>query len=288
MAFMQSEKAQQIINDNLEKPYAPPPSRNPIFDLREEGQDFYPLNPPVTPVVDDPCPEGYQLIDGVCQPIEQFSPETNYADQNDDRDNDDVEQRPYMSIEDMKNADDFELLSYLSDGRLANSNLGFLPSKLGEEFFLKKPFPNTLTMGLGLLGLNNEKNRRDFMINELAKRGYNLDTKQGQLGLTQAMGIINNAQSSNLGFTPEEINYQIDAKNQAQDIVDQGGNPYGQSFSGDAQQIHNQVVQDAINSGGTVNPFEAQNINAGGNNNNSSSNFVSNNRPAFSGNPFLR
>ena len=288
MAFMQSEKAQQIINDNLDKPYAPPPSRNPIFDLRAEGQDFYPLNPPVTPIVDDPCPEGYQLIDGVCQPIEQFNPETNYADQNDDRDNDDVEQRPYMSIEDMKNADDYELLSYLSDGRLANSNLGFLPSKLGEEFFLKKPFPNTLTMGLGLLGLNNEKNRRDFMINELAKRGYNLDTKQGQLGLTQAMGIINNAQSSNLGFTPEEINYQIDAKNQAQDIVDQGGNPYGQSFSGDAQQIHNQVVQDAINSGGTVNPFEAQNINAGGNNNNSSSNFVSNNRPAFSGNPFLR
>ncbi|HBY67860.1 MAG TPA: hypothetical protein DEG69_08950, partial [Flavobacteriaceae bacterium] len=81
MAFMLSEKAQQIINDNLEKPYAPPPSRNPVYDLREEGQDFYPLNPPVTPVVDDPCPEGYQLIDGVCQPIEQFSPETNYADQ---------------------------------------------------------------------------------------------------------------------------------------------------------------------------------------------------------------
>ena len=256
MQFMNTKKAQQIINDNLDKPYAPPPSRNPIYDLREEGQDFYPLDPPVTPVVDDPCPEGYQLIDGVCQPIEQFNPETNYADQNDNRDNDEVEERPYMSIEDMKNADDFELLSYLSDGRLANSNLGFLPSKLGEEFFLKKPFPNTLTMGLGLLGLNNEKNRRDFMMNELAKRGYNLDTQQGQLGLTQAMGIINNAQSSNLGFTPEEINYQIDAKNQAQNIVNQGGNPYANTMT------QQQVIDNAINSGASsVNPFEQFGIN---------------------------
>jgi hypothetical protein len=86
------------------------------------------------------------------------------------------------------------------------------------------------------------------------------------------MTIIDNAQAANKGgnrlatnqvsiFTPDEINYQIDAKNKAQNIVNQGGNAYGQSFSGNAQQINDQVVADAIQSGGTVNPFEAQGIN---------------------------
>ena len=114
MQFMNSKKAQQIINDNLDKPYAPPPSRNPVYDLREEGQDFYPLNPPVTPVVDDPCPEGYQLIDGVCQPIEQFNPEINYADQNDDGKSfleERAEERPYFDIEGMAELSDDELAS---------------------------------------------------------------------------------------------------------------------------------------------------------------------------------
>ena len=71
--FMQSASAQNIINSYINKPYERPPAINPIFDLREPGQDFPPLNPPVqTDPVVDPCPPGYQLIDGVCQPIDQF------------------------------------------------------------------------------------------------------------------------------------------------------------------------------------------------------------------------
>ena len=183
--------------------------------------------------------------------------------QNDDNDDDDVEQPPYMSIEDMKNASDYDFLKYLTGGSLANSTLGFLPSKLGEDFFIKNPFPNTLTMGLGLLGLNNQKVRRDFMISELAKRGYDLNTKQGQLALTKTMGIINNADTSNKGvrpnqksyFTPDEINYQIQqAQNQNQ------GNYQAPTMT------EQQVIEDAKKSGGSVNQFEAQNINAGTNN----------------------
>ena len=90
--------------------------------------------------------------------------------------------------------------------------------------------------------------------------------------LGNALGIISNAEAANKGgnrlatdqisiFTPDEINYQIQAKKEADKVVQQGGNPYGQSFSGTPEQIHQQVVQDAIQSGGTVNPFEAQGIN---------------------------
>lgn len=282
--FMQSTEAQSIIDNYLTNPTTKQNTgvfRNPQYDLRtEQGlpADAQFPNPQIdfsaekTPT--DPCPEGYMLVDGVCQPIETFG-KSMYDEKRDrtDRDERDEEERPYMSIEDMKNASDYELLNYLTDGLLANSKLGFLESKLGNEFYLKKAPPNVLTMGLGLLGLNNSKLRRDFVQSELAKRGYDLNTKQGQLGLTQAMGIISNAQNANKGgnrlatnqpsiFTPEEINYQIQAKKDAQDIINQGGNPYGQSFSGNAQQIHDQVVQNAIQSGGTVNPFEAQNINS--------------------------
>jgi hypothetical protein len=165
-------------------------------------------------------------------------------------DDNEPEQRPYMSIEDMKNASDYELLNYLTDGVLANDLLGFLPSKLGEEFYLKKSLPNMLTVGLGLLGVTNPETRRKFMEKELAKRGYDLNTKQGQLGLTQAMGIINNAQSSKLGLTPEQINNQIQAKKEAQNIVNQGGNPYAQTMT------YQQIKDDAQATGGTVNPHE--------------------------------
>lgn len=164
------------------------------------------------------------------------------------KDDNKPDERDYMSIKDMEAASDYELLNYLTDGYLGNHLLGFLPSKLGDKFYLKKPPPNMLSMGLGLLGLNDSKLRRDFMEKELAKRGYDLNTKQGQLSLTQAMGIVNNAQSSNLGFTPEQINNQIQAKKEAQNIVNQGGNPYAQTMT------YQQIKDDAQNTGGTVNP----------------------------------
>ena len=126
--FGESKKAQDIITEYINKPYEKPSAINPIYDLREPGQEFPPLNPPVqtTPVVDDPCPPGYQLIDGVCQPIDQFG--GNLANEIDNDDNE-IDNRPYMSIEDMENATDEKLLDYLTSGFLKNSPLGFLPSK---------------------------------------------------------------------------------------------------------------------------------------------------------------
>ena len=83
--FMQGTSAQSIINNYLDsggfnQTIANDSIRNPIFDLRTEqnlpADALYP-----NPLIDfsvtedevvDPCPEGYQLIDGVCQPMEQF------------------------------------------------------------------------------------------------------------------------------------------------------------------------------------------------------------------------
>jgi hypothetical protein len=73
--FMNTDKAKGIIDQYLTKGvYTAPPDINPVYDVREPGQEFPPLNPPinVTPEIDDPCPPGYQLIDGVCQPISDF------------------------------------------------------------------------------------------------------------------------------------------------------------------------------------------------------------------------
>ena len=281
--FMQGTKAQGIIDSYLGGDYATTPNvnsagmyRNPKFDLRTQQELAGELDPTAlypNPILDtsvdeeiiDPCQEGFMLVDGICQPIETFG-QSMYDENKDDRD--DPEERPYMSIEEMGNASDYDLLKYLSDGSLANDKLGFLPSKLGEEFFIKQPFPNSLTMGLSFLGLNNQEIRRNAMLSELAKRGYDLDTKQGQLGLTQTMGIIGNADAANRGgnrlatnqpsiFTPDEINYQIQAKQDAQNIVNQGGNAYQTP-----QMTQQQVINDAQQSGGSVNQFEAQNINA--------------------------
>ena len=81
--FGMSKTAQDIITEHLNTPKKPSTDvfRNPNYDLRtEQGlppDALYP-NPlldttPTTPEVPvDPCPPGYELIDGVCQPIEQF------------------------------------------------------------------------------------------------------------------------------------------------------------------------------------------------------------------------
>lgn len=85
--FMQSSEAQNIISNYLGGGYVASPNvntagvyRNPIFDLRTEQEKAGTLDPSAlypNPQLDfsvpvDPCPLGYELIDGVCQPIEQF------------------------------------------------------------------------------------------------------------------------------------------------------------------------------------------------------------------------
>ena len=172
---MQGTEAQSIIDNYLTNPTPKQNTgvfRNPLFDLRNEqglpADALYP-NPQIdfsaeeTPT--DPCPEGYMLVDGVCQPIEQFG-QSSYQE---DDDREDPEERPYMSIEDMKNASDEDLLNYLKDGRLSNSALGFLPSK-GNLVTLKKSqfMPPLFKLAFG----GQDKMREEFMLSELMKRGY--------------------------------------------------------------------------------------------------------------------
>jgi|11BtaG_2_1085332.scaffolds.fasta_scaffold26195_1 hypothetical protein len=219
--FMQSATAQDIINNYINKPYETPSSINPIFDLREEGQQFPPLNPPVqtTPVVDDPCPPGYQLIDGVCQPIEQFG--GNLANEVTGGGDDEVDNRPYMSIEDMENATDEDLLDYLTSGFLKNSPLGFLPSK-GTE----------VTLGMGTLpplfqlafGGQNEL-RKDFILNELMNRGFftgNFDKNKNP---------IFDIGTKNINTNVGGIESMLPANNPGDPVTDVYGDTYQQVFN---------------------------------------------------------
>ena len=258
--FMQGSQAQNIINQYLNTPIKTDINsagnfRNPEFDLRtEQGLSDDALYP--NPLIDfsaeeetaDPCPEGYMLVDGVCQPIETFG-QSMYEPNKDDNNN--VEERPYMSIEDMKNANDFELLNYLNDGWLKGNPYDI---SIGGGFL---PLSFSLPFG------KQNKMRKDFIISELAKRGYDIDSQQGQQSLGQALNIIGNAQASNQGvmpnqisyFTPDEINYQIQQSN----------NPNQGNYQA-PQMTETQVIDDAQQSGGSVNQFEAQNINAGNQN----------------------
>jgi len=85
--FMQGSEAQGIISNYLGGGYdttKTTPFRNPIFDIRTQQELAGDLDPSAlypNPQIDfsvqedeieDPCPIGYQLIDGVCQPIENF------------------------------------------------------------------------------------------------------------------------------------------------------------------------------------------------------------------------
>jgi hypothetical protein len=269
--FMQGSEAQGIISNYLGGGYAASPNvntagqfRNPIFDIRTQQElagdldpsALYP-NPQIDFSVDetvDPCPEGFMLVDGVCQPIEQFG--QSYGEQRDDDDREEEEQE-YHSIEEMREMGDYELLSYLNDGWLKGD-----PYKktIGGKFM-----PSWFSIPFG----KQNEMRRNFIIQELKKRGYGMTTDdkgESTFNVGNALGIISNAEAANLGgnrlatnqpsiFTPEEINYQIQAKNEADQVIQQGGNPYAKTMTRD------EIIRDAQQSGGTINPFEVQGIN---------------------------
>ena len=264
--FMQGSEAQSVISDYLGGKLNATPNvnsagnfRNPFFDLRTEQELAGTLDPSAlypNPQMDfsvedeivDPCQEGFMLVDGICQPIEQFG-QSMY---NEKDDKEDPEERPYMSIEDMKNANDYELLKYLDDGWLKgdkfNSTIGgnFMPTQFAIPF-----------------GKQNQM-RRDFIIDELTRRGYSLGTqdKKGneQFNVGNAFGLISNAEAANKimtgdqQFIPEEINYQIQQKNERDRSSDNEN--YARTMT------EQQVIEDAVKSGATsVNPFERFGIN---------------------------
>ena len=168
--FGESKKAQDVISEYINKPYERPPAINPVFDLREEGQMFPPLNPPVqTDPVVDPCPAGYQLIDGVCQPIDQFGGDM--PNEVTGGGGDEVEERPYFSIDEMRDLSNEDLLDYLKSGFLSNSPIGFLPSR-GNLVTLKDSLPSLQGSLLQLPFGNQSELRKKAMENELMRRGY--------------------------------------------------------------------------------------------------------------------
>ena len=290
--FMQGSQAQGIINDYLGGKMNATPNvnsagmwRNPNFDLRTEQEKAGTLDPSAlypNPQIDfsaqddpvDPCREGFMLVDGICQPIETFG-QSAYDEQRNDDPNDPP--REYYSIDEMKEMDDYEFLKYLTGA-------GAYMTGEDGQYTLSDPFSfGSFGAGLNILGLDSSGIRNEFMKKKLKELGYTFtNNEKGEpvYNLLHPMSIISNAEAANKGgnrlatnqlsiFTPEEIDYQIDAKNEAQNIVNQGGNPYGQSYTGTPKDIHDKVVADAIQSGGTVNPWEAQGINAGGTNNTS-------------------
>ena len=113
--FMQGTSAQSIINNYLDsggfnQTIANDSIRNPIFDLRTEqnlpADALYP-----NPLIDfsvtedevvDPCPEGYQLIDGVCQPMEQFGQSLYQPDNQGDNDYSDTRTESQKMYDEMK------------------------------------------------------------------------------------------------------------------------------------------------------------------------------------------
>ena len=234
--FMQGSKAQGIINDYLSGDLNSTPNvnsagnfRNPFFDLRTEQENAGTLDPSAlypNPQLDfsaedevvDPCQEGFMLVDGVCQPIETFG-QSMYDEQKDDRD--DPEQRPYMSIEDMKNASDEDFLDYMTSGFLGNSFLGYLPSK-GTQVTMK---PNLMPPLFKLAFGGQDKLRRDFINDELTRRGYftgNFDKNNKAI-----FDIGNKNVNTNVGG----IESMLPANNMNEPVTDAFGDTYQQNFN---------------------------------------------------------
>ena len=237
--FMQSTQAQGIIDSYLNGDYKAQPNvnsagnfRNPFFDLRTEQENAGTLDPSAlypNPQLDysteenvtDPCPEGFMLVDGVCQPVETFG-QSMYDENKDDKD--DPEQKPYMSIEDMRNATDEELLDYMTSGFLKNSPLGYLPSK-GTEVTMSNMFmPSQFQL---LFGKQNEM-RKNFIKDELTRRGYftgNFDKNNKAI-----FDIGNKNVNTNVGG----IESLLPANVQGQPVTDVYGDTYQQT-SNDGQ-----------------------------------------------------
>ena len=229
--FMQSTEAQSIIDNYLTNPTPKQNTgvfRNPLFDLRTEqglpADALYP-NPQLdfsaedTPT--DPCPEGYMLVDGVCQPIEQFGQSSYQQDNGKSFEEERAEERPYMSIEDMKNASDEDFLNYMTSGFLKNSPLGYLPSK-GTEVTLSNMFmPSQFQL---LFGKQNEM-RKNFIKDELTRRGYftgNFDKNQNPI-----FDIGNKNVNTNTGG----IESLLPANNMNEPVTDVFGDTYQQVYN---------------------------------------------------------
>ncbi len=266
--FMQGTDAQSVINNYLGQNVSAstpmsPMDLNPHERFRNpyspEGfyaneTDMHPVEAYTPPVIDNEgiptCEAGYVYDEILKSCVFVGYGESSQDNERDDREE---EERDYFSIEEMKKLGDYELLKYLDDGWLKGDPY---QTTIGGKWM---PMQFSLPFG------KQNEMRRDFIIQELQNRGYDMTTDdkgEPTFNLGNTLGIISNAESANLGgnrlatnqlsiFTPEEINYQIQAKKEADKVVQQGGNPFAKTMT------EQQIIDDAKQSGGTVNPFEA-------------------------------
>jgi hypothetical protein len=214
--FMQGSEAQGIISNYLGGGYdttSASPFRNPIFDIRTQQElageldpsALYP-NPQIDFSVDetvDPCPEGFMLVDGVCQPIEQFGQSDDYSQSG--RTEDDPEGLYIPTDEEILSMNDQEYLDNLiSRGWLKNSMLGYLPSK-GGVLDLRTGSMGTSPLGSLFFG-KLQKAKRDKMLAELNRRGlwYNVGDEQ-KVVMPDTTIPDDAVQVSNLGFSEAEM-----------------------------------------------------------------------------------
>ena len=212
------EPADMNANNVFRNPYSPE-------GFYANDTDMYPVDSYTPPVTDDEgipnCPEGY-VYDEVLKSCRFVGFSEPAQEQN--RDRGDIQERPYMSIEDMENASDEELLDYLKSGFLKNSALGYLPSK-GSQVTFKGTMPNMLSLGLGALGLNDSALRKDFILSELMKRGYftgNFDKNKNPIF---DIGVKN--VNTNVGG----IESMLPANVAGQPVTDVFGDTYQQVFN---------------------------------------------------------
>ena len=133
-------------------------------------------------------------------------------------------------------------------GWLKNSALGYLPSK-GDMVELRK---GTLINPYLALAFNKEQEaKRKKIIEELVKRKYNV---RGTADKT-SFSLVNDAQTGllsagnqALGTTGNQIDYQLEQLRQKNKDRILGGNPYADTYT------YQQIQDDALASGGTVNP----------------------------------
>ena len=218
--FMQGSEAQGIISNYLGGNYtstSASPFRNPIFDIRTQQEAAGTLDPSAlypNPQIDfsvqedetvDPCPEGFMMVDGVCQPVETFG-ESSYSEreQSDYEKRLEEENQLYLpSDKEIANMTDQEYLdNIISRGWLKNSILGYLPSKGGVLDLRTGKMPGYFQTIFGGL----QKAKRDKMIAELNKRGLWYNVGDEQKVVMPDTPIPDDAvQVSNLGFSEAEM-----------------------------------------------------------------------------------
>ena len=213
--FMQGKDAQSIINNYLGQNVSASTPMSPM-DMNQYGvfrnpysptnfyaneTDMYPAPTYTAPVIDNEgiptCQAGYVYDEILKQCVHVGYGEPT---QESGRTEDDPEERPYMSIEDMKNASNEDLIDYLKSGWLKNSAFGYLPSKGGNVTLGGNFMPPAFALAFG--GQNDL--RKNAIIAELSNRGYftgEFDDKG------QEIFDIVSTPNPNLGFNEAEVPY---------------------------------------------------------------------------------